>query len=291
MVRFFFLKLLGGNSLTFVLVHTPGFTKNSTTSGCNLKSWINGLKGADEGLGWGDPLAVSGKDLGVESDWHPLGPEKGAWHPTPGLSDTIQLTSSFENTLLFKVVRFVLSVFFGSPVVVSLTVASPLRTKTRPALIRSENRGLADCGEESHLGEFNTWTTSGVEPWEWFPQSSPEKNPHENDKHLGEKFIHGKKKTNGERDSVTDNGNTSSRMHGTYGRWIFLALGGPGTKPRLERMLLKLLKSYYTIWKVDYAATPMYWFIMAPYKSPPFGSCLPSPQCIIPDCARVLTRQ
>ena len=34
---------------------------------------------------------------------------------------------------------------------------------------------------------------------------------------------------------------------------------------------LVLLESY-TTWKVD-GATPMYWFIMAPYKSPPFGSC------------------
>lgn len=116
------------------------------------------MKGADEGLGWGDPLAVSGKDLGVESDWHPLGPGGGAWHPTPGLSDTIQLTSSFENTLLFKVVRFVLSVFFGSPVVVSLTVASPLRTKMRPdpktedSLIAEKKATWESSTHGPHLG-------------------------------------------------------------------------------------------------------------------------------------------
>ena len=31
------------------------------------------------------------------------------------------------------------------------------------------------------------------------------------------------------------------------------------------------LQPCYTTWKVD-GATPMYWFIMTPYKSPPFGS-------------------
>ena len=33
----------------------------------------------------------------------------------------------------------------------------------------------------------------------------------------------------------------------------------------------------YTTWKVDGidGSTPMYWFIISPYKSPPFGALLP----------------
>ena len=48
-------------------------------------------------------------------------------------------------------------------------------------------------------------------------------------------------------------------------------LGGLEVQELAAKESLGLLESY-TTWKVD-GATPMYWFIMAPYKSPPFGSC------------------
>lgn len=115
--------------------------------------------------GW-DPLAVSGKDLGVESN-HILRVQGGKpGIPLPGYPIRYSWHPALKTPWNFKVVRFV-HVFWHPDV----TVATTLRTKTRPA--------WSDPTEDSLIAEKKaTWESSTHGPHlGWNPENDSLNHP------------------------------------------------------------------------------------------------------------------